>query len=194
MMIQQSTAEDVKARMAANLRRLRIANHLSLSALARATSTSKATLSAIENGRGNPTVETLALLAGALRVSIADLVEEAQAGEVHIVRASQVGAQPPDGVGERQLDAIVDLHGSVSVCELSLPAHHVHEMPARAPGSRQSIFVLRGKLIAGPVERVTELAVGDYASFPADTPCLYEAGRTAARALVSFFAPSTTLG
>src|SRR5260370_28373266 len=84
----KSTGDDVKARLAANLRRLRIARHLSLSELTRITSMSKATLSGIENGRGNPTVETLALLAGPLRVSIADLLEETQLGEVRIVRAS----------------------------------------------------------------------------------------------------------
>ena len=44
--------------------------------------------------------------------------------------------------------------------------------------------MLEGKLIAGPVERVTELAAGDYASFPIDVPHVYETERTGARALV----------
>jgi len=44
--------------------------------------------------------------------------------------------------------------------------------------------VLEGKLIAGPVERMTELAPGDYASFPVDGPHMYETERTGARALV----------
>ena len=52
--------------LAANLRRLRIARRLSLSELARATGMSKATLSSVESGRSNPTIETLAALAGAL--------------------------------------------------------------------------------------------------------------------------------
>jgi quercetin dioxygenase-like cupin family protein len=50
--------------------------------------------------------------------------------------------------------------------------------------------VLQGKLITGPVELSTELAAGDYASFPTDVPHLYEAGRTPARALVISQAPS----
>ena len=45
-------------------------------------------------------------------------------------------------------------------------------------------YVLEGKLIAGPVERVTELSAGDYASFPVDAPHLFEAGRKPARALL----------
>jgi quercetin dioxygenase-like cupin family protein len=46
------------------------------------------------------------------------------------------------------------------------------------------VLVLEGRLIAGPVERITELTAGDYASFPTDVPHVYEAGRQAARALL----------
>jgi hypothetical protein len=50
------------------------------------------------------------------------------------------------------------------------------------------VYVLEGRLIAGPVERVTELTSGDYASFPVDVPHVYETGRTPARALVLTYA------
>jgi quercetin dioxygenase-like cupin family protein len=55
---------------------------------------------------------------------------------------------------------------------------------AGARGNRAGVYVLEGKLIAGPVERVTELGTGDYASFPVDVPHLYETERHRARALV----------
>ncbi|HTB51024.1 MAG TPA: XRE family transcriptional regulator [Solirubrobacteraceae bacterium] len=187
-MTHSDTGGSVKARLAANLRRLRVARHLSLSELARVTSTSKATLSGIENGRGNPTVETLALLAGALHVSIADLLEEARLGEVRILRASQ--EDPSDGIGRRRLDGTTELQGSLDIFELVLPARHVHEMSPRTAGSRQAVFVLHGKLIAGPVERISELVAGDYISFPADTPQIYETGRASARALVIASTPA----
>jgi transcriptional regulator with XRE-family HTH domain len=190
MIHQQSTGDDVKARLAANLRRLRIARHLSLSELTRITSMSKATLSGIENGRGNPTVETLALLAGALHVSIADLLEEPQLGEVRIVRASQAGARPFASMDRRQLDMTTGLHGGLDIFELALPSRHVHEMSPRTAGSRQGVLVLHGKLIAGPVERVSELSVGDYVSFPTDAPHVYEAGRAPARALITAYTPA----
>lgn len=185
-MMAKGISEEVKGRLAANLRRLRVARHLSMSALARMTSTSKATLSAIENGHGNPTVETLALVAGALHVSLSELLEEAEVGEVRIVRASQAD-QPAEDPSSRQLDVTAELRGSVEVFELSLPAHHVHEMPARTAESRQGVLVLHGKLLVGPVERISELASGDYASFPADVPYVYEAGRMATRVLVSAY-------
>ena len=79
---------DIQQILAANLRRLRIARHLSLSELARATQMSKATLSGVENGRSNPTVDTLAALANALGVSLGELLEESGLDDVTIVRAA----------------------------------------------------------------------------------------------------------
>lgn len=184
MRLHQSAGDDVKTRLAANMRRLRVARHLSLSELARITSMSKATLSGIENGRGNPTVDTLALLADALHVSIADLLEEIQLGEVRIVRASRTDPQPCEGVDRRRLDKTAELQGTLDIFELALPPRHLHEMAPRAAGARQGVLVLHGKLIAGPIERISELATGDYVSFPADTPHLYETGNVPASALI----------
>jgi hypothetical protein len=52
-------------------------------------------------------------------------------------------------------------------------------------------LILDGKLVAGPVERSTELAPGDYASFPTDVPYLYATGRQSARALLLSQRPRT---
>ncbi len=168
--------------LAANLRRLRIARHLSLSELARATGMSKATLSGVEAGRSNPTVETLASLAGALRVTLPELLEELPLGEVRVVRASRSQPEVADGVSRRALDAITG--GEIELAELEWEPRRVHEPGPRSAGSRAHVYVLAGKLIAGPVERVTELAAGDYAAFPIDVPHLYETRRSPARALV----------
>src|SRR3954452_21663231 len=106
----------LQAQLAANLRRLRIARHLSLSELARATALSKATLSGIENGRANPTVETLASLAAALRVSIAELLEEAPLGDGRVMRAAEATSGRRDGVGRRALETAV-ADGSLEIGE-----------------------------------------------------------------------------
>jgi transcriptional regulator with XRE-family HTH domain len=188
-MIHEEDASQLQEVLAANLRRLRIARHLSLSELARATGMSKATLSGIENARANPTVETLAALASALCVSIGELLEELPLGELRIVRAAQSRVTQRDGIARRLLDGLAP-SGSIEVSELVLPARHLHEAPPLARGSRAHIYVLEGKLIAGPVERSTELATGDYASFPADLPHVYETGREQARALLLSQGPS----
>jgi transcriptional regulator with XRE-family HTH domain len=159
--------------LAANLRRLRIARRLSLSELARATGMSKATLSSIESGRSNPTVETLASLAEALRVSLGELLEEPPLGDVRVIRAGGLDRVEQAGV---------------ALSERGWGPHEVEEPEPALAGTRAGVYVLEGKLIAGPVERVTELTVGDYASFPVDVPHMYETERARARALVLTYA------
>jgi transcriptional regulator with XRE-family HTH domain len=187
-MIADRNSPGVQDMLAANLRRLRIARHLSLSELARATGMSKATLSGIENGRANPTVETLASLAAALRVSLIELLDEPPLGEIRIVRASEAKFGNHDGLAQRLLESIPP-GGSVDVAEIALGARQLQDVASKPEGTRASVFVLEGTLIAGPVERSTELGVGDYLSFPADVPHLYTAGRRATRALVLTHTP-----
>jgi transcriptional regulator with XRE-family HTH domain len=192
-MVDQKTSEGVRAGLASNLRRLRVAHHLSLSELARTTGMSKATLSGIERGNANPTVDTLAALAGALRVSMAELLQVIPVGEMRVVRAAQNHLGSPDSVGQRILE-VGELDGTAELLELSLPTRHVREEGARAAGSRTQVLVLQGKLIAGPIERISELSTGDYASFPADGPHLYETTRVIARALVLNYTPPLRKG
>lgn len=159
--------------LAANLRRLRIARHLSLSELARATTMSKATLSGIENGRANPTVDTLASLAAALRVTVVELLDEPPLGELRVVRAAA-------GAPHRLLEA----GAGFDLAEIALGPRAVQERAPQPAGARASVYVLEGKLVAGPVERTTELDPGDYLAFPADVPHAFEALRSPARALL----------
>jgi transcriptional regulator with XRE-family HTH domain len=182
-MIDDRKSLETQLVLAANLRRMRIARHLSLSGLAREMGVSKATLSGIENGRSNPTVETLAGLAHSLRTSIGELLQEPSLGEIRVVRA--VRGEPADraGMPRRLLDAIPPGE-AMEIAELVLAAGRRCEVSALASGARAHLYVRAGRLIAGPVERHTELAAGDYASFPADVPHVYEAPGRPARALL----------
>ena len=182
---------DIQQILAANLRRLRIARHLSLSELARATQMSKATLSGVENGRSNPTVDTLAALANALGVSLGELLEQSGLDDVTIVRAAAAVAgteSAPSGIRRRALAAFLPA-GTLTVAELSLEPGVRHDGAPEASGTRAHAYVVQGRLLGGPVERVTELTPGDYASFPIDIPYGFETGRQAARILLL-----TTLG
>jgi transcriptional regulator with XRE-family HTH domain len=163
--------------LARNLRRLRVARRWSLSELAAASATGKGTLSAIENGRANPTVETLATLARALDVELTALLEAVPEDEVTLVRA---GEGEPDGEGLVRLGSIDagEIHRAVFEPRKTVIAR------ARPPGSRAHVIVTRGTLVAGPPERVVELARGDYPSFPADHPFEFNTGRNPAAAVV----------
>jgi transcriptional regulator with XRE-family HTH domain len=163
----------VQAELAANVRRLRIARGVSLSELARATGIAKGTLSAVENGRANPTVSTLTALSGALGVLVGELLEPPALGEIRVVRRRSDGV-----VGT------IDFAGPADARELVLSAGQLDQVEPRAAGARDELFVVEGTLIAGPAERITELGAGDYASFPADVPRTYETRRRGARALL----------
>jgi transcriptional regulator with XRE-family HTH domain len=144
---------------------------------------SKATLSGIENGRANPTVDTLATLAAALAVSVTELLDEQPTGELHVLRASEARFAARDGVDLRPLEELA-MSRNLELSELALGARELREVAPKSAGARTGAYVLAGSLVAGPVERSTELGVGDYISFPADVPHAYSTGRQAARALL----------
>jgi transcriptional regulator with XRE-family HTH domain len=187
-MVDDSSPNEVQQLLAANLRRLRIARHLSLSELARATAISKATLSGIENARANPTVDTLAALADAMRISLIELLEQLPPGEMRVARASARRSERVDGVPVQPIDVLPG-RGELSIAEIALGPGELHELEPHESGARGQVYVLQGKLIAGPAERSTELGPGDYASFPTDVPTVYEAGRNPVRALLLLQAP-----
>src|SRR5260370_22748740 len=62
--------------IAANLHRLRTARRMSLATLAARADVAKATLANLEQGRGNPTIETLWSPALGLGVAFRDLLED----------------------------------------------------------------------------------------------------------------------
>ncbi|MEA2449524.1 MAG: hypothetical protein QOG63_1456 [Thermoleophilaceae bacterium] len=159
--------------LAANLRRLRVAGRLSLSELARATGVGKATLSAVENGRGNPTVETLSALADALGVPVVDLLAVPDPAPVTVVRA---GSGDQLGGGVERVGRLAA--GGAELRRARFEPRGEVEAEAHVSGTRLHVVVTRGTLVTGPAERITELGAGDYASFPADVPHVF---RTAAR-------------
>lgn len=176
-----TSGDDLKGVLARNLRRARVARRLSLSELARGTNLGKATLSQIEAGNANPTVETLRLLADALGLRVADLLDDPDGSDVRVVRAARrVDASQPL---RRPLDRFAAA-GAIDVVELRLPAGHAEELPPGPPGAREELLVVGGSVVAGPVERPTELSAGDWASFPADVARQLTVGRTALRALL----------
>jgi transcriptional regulator with XRE-family HTH domain len=168
-----------------NLKRLRAERTLSLSDLARASGVAKATLSALEGGRGNPTLETLSALAAALQVPMGDLITAADPEPVTVVRADE-GTDRVGGSGsanDLRLIARFTPGGTVEVYEASWPKRSTRNAGGHGPGTREHVFVTRGGLKVGPVGREVGLAGGDYATFAADDPHLYEA-RAGTRALL----------
>lgn len=84
--------------LGANLRALRETAGLSLSELARRSDIAKGTLSQLESGTGNPTIETVFSLSNALGVPVSSLLTERADPDVVLVRSSGLEVLSSDAV------------------------------------------------------------------------------------------------
>jgi transcriptional regulator with XRE-family HTH domain len=171
--------EQVIRTVAANVRSLRQARGLSLGGLATSSGVGKAR---IEAGQANPTVETLFALAAALGVSFGALTSEA-GPRVRVVRAGD-GERIGGAIQARVVDRIFGAH-LAEILDVVFPTGKRRRADPHPPGVVEHLLVTKGKLRAGPVDELADLAVGDLLRFPGDVPHSYAAiGRTEAKAMV----------
>ncbi|MBV6760409.1 helix-turn-helix domain-containing protein [Rhodococcus opacus] len=169
---------DANQLVARNIRRFRQERGLSLGELARRSGLSKQTLSKIEQGVGNPTVETLSLLGAALDVSPRRLLTE-WGTPVFMQRLAAAEWSSNDGSSERLLD---EVYGSGYVRNMILRMDQDAEMSdpdaSYPPGTLHHIYLISGRLLTGPLSDPVELDAGDFVRFPGDVPhrhlCLSE--------------------
>jgi len=167
---------DVGEVIAANLRRLRAARRMSLATLATRADVAKATLANLEQGRGNPTIETLWSLALGLGVAFSDLLEDRSETTTVVVRAHSgarvLGSTQGGKLDLRLLDR-VERGGLVEVFAMSLPAGTEHSGSPHGNGVVERVFVYDGTITVGPVSEQLTLGPGDYARYSGDGPHVY---------------------
>lgn len=156
--------------VARNVRRFRQERALSLGELARRSGLSKQTLSKIEQGVGNPTVDTLAQLGAALDVSIRRLLTE-WGTPVFVQRQSEGEWEDAGGWSQRLLD---EIYGSGYVRTLVLRLERGREEPktldGHPSGTLHHLYVITGRLRTGPIAEPVDLSAGDFVRFPGDIP------------------------
>jgi transcriptional regulator with XRE-family HTH domain len=183
--------EETVKTIAGNLRRLRSGRGLSAAALARESGVARATLAELEAGRGNPTVETLYGLARVLGVTFADLLVEAEAPPVHVVRAGE-GPQVPGAVVQARLlrQASAD-RTRVEMYDMRVVPGEARHADPHQPGVVEQLLVHSGRLRVGPETGPVELGPGDFAVFEASVPHVYEVlGRRAVAATLVILTPA----
>lgn len=153
---------------------------MSLSELARRAGVSKATLSGIESGRGNPTLDTIERLAIALAIPVSDLLVRQEPRTV-VDRAPQVHDHP---VAE---DLMLRLPGArtFEFWRLRMDAGATFNGVHHVPGMAELIMIISGSLVAGPDEDQYDLAAGDLIEFAGDCAHSYRAGGRGCHALVA---------
>ena len=167
--------EQIRQRIADAIRREREASGIAPAELARRAGVSKATISQLENGTGNPTVETLWAIGAALGVPFATLVAEPERTST-LVRAggfagvpsaaapyvaTLISASPP---GARR-----DLY--LIQAEPGTP----HRSVGHQAGTVEHVLLLTGAATVGPDSETERLSPGDYLVHPGDVPHSFEA-------------------
>jgi len=163
------------ATIAAALRRERERVGISLAELARRAGLAKSTLSQLENGAGNPSVETLWALGVALGVPFSRLVEP-PAPVIRVVRAGEgprLRSEHADFAAA--LLAAATPHGRRDLYVMELEPGASREAEAHIPGSVEHLVLAAGRMLAGPTGEELELGPGDYVTFPGDIPHTYQA-------------------
>ncbi|MEV4637364.1 XRE family transcriptional regulator [Actinoplanes sp. NPDC049548] len=163
------------ATIAAALRRERERAGISLAELARRAGLAKSTLSQLENGTGNPSIETLWSLGVALGVPFSRLVEP-PTPSVRVIRAGDKPRLRADQADfAASLLAAGSTHARRDLYVMELEPGQPREAEAHIPGSVEHVVVAAGRLSAGPAGERVELGPGDYVAFPGDVPHHYEA-------------------
>lgn len=163
------------AAIAAALRRERERTGMSLSEVARRAGIAKSTLSQLESGTGNPSIETLWALGVALGVPFSQLVDP-PTPQVRVVRAGQGATIHADRADVSA--TLLSAGGPQTRRDLYLMTLEPGSLRAaepHIPGSVEHLVVGAGRLRAGPTDAPIELATGDYVSFRGDIPHSYEA-------------------
>jgi transcriptional regulator with XRE-family HTH domain len=172
----------VREMVAANLKRARTQRGLSISELSRRSKIGKGTLSQLESGTGNPTVETVFSLSRALEVPVSDLLETRPPRGLTVVRAEEVEVLGGEGIDLRLLQRM----------EWGDTILEVYDQQVRA-GCRQDSLghvgtehtvVQSGKLGVEVDGRQAELGPGAYVGFDATLPHSYTAIEGAVRSVL----------
>lgn len=148
------------AEVGRRLRALRVERGLSLSELARRAGVGKGTLSELETGRRNPTLDTLFALTSALRLPLSAALPAGR-------------PEAPDAVGTAVQAWLVDQSPGVDVYRLRVEPGPVQCSDPHAPGVREQVLVVSGRLRLADGDAVLE--AGQSLDYAGDEPHVWEA-------------------
>jgi transcriptional regulator with XRE-family HTH domain len=193
MLVRVSAApelSEVAARVAREVRAHREARGLSHSATAARAGLSKTILATIESGAGNPSLETLARLAGALDVTVGTLLAEDE--PLHPTRLIARGDGEWLAFESGMRGRLIHVDGRdrrLETLEIRLDRGRRYASEAHAPGTEELVVCLEGPIVVGPDGHEERLAAGDALHFAADVPHSYASER-GGLALCSFTYPA----
>lgn len=168
------TAADVTEAVAANLRRLRGQQGLSLERLAKASGVSRSMLGQIELGQSAPTISVVWKIAVALNVPFSALIaSRARASTRLLTQAQSKRLSSADGTFISRALFPFDVPRKVEFYELRLASKSVEHAEPHAPGTLENLVVSHGALQITVGHDRHELKSGDAIIFEADVEHSY---------------------
>lgn len=164
-----------QAVIAAALRRERTRAGLSLTEVANRAGIAKSTLSQLESGTGNPSLETLWALCVALDMPFSRLLDPPRT-TVHVIRA---GEGPVVAAAESEYRATLLAAGPANsrrdLFRITAEPGHVRKSVPHILGVVEHVLLASGRALVGPIDTPVELVPGDYIAYPGDAPHVFEA-------------------
>ena len=162
--------------VAASLKRERARAGISLAELARRAGIGKSTLSQLESGEGNPSIETLWALSVALGIQFSALVD-APRPLVEVIRLGEgmtIGASEADSYTATLLSAArPGTRRDAYLIRADRGRPRISQPHAR--GVVEHVVVCAGRASVGPTQAPVELAPGDYVNYPGDVEHIFDA-------------------
>ncbi|GII77952.1 XRE family transcriptional regulator [Sphaerisporangium rufum] len=163
------------ASISASIRREREHAGMSLTELARRAGVAKSTLSQLESGSGNPSVETLWALAVGLDVPLSRLVDPPRT-QVRVIRAGE-GPVTYSEQAEYAATLLASCppHARRDIYRITAQPGEPRVSAPHMPGTGEHVMLGGGRALVGPADAPVELGTGDYIAYPGDVPHIFRA-------------------
>lgn len=165
--------ETLAAAIAANVRGQRAHRGMTLDELAARSNVSRGMLIQIEQGRTNPSVNTLSRIGDALGVTVGRLVEVSDTPVVRIVHAAEVVTFEHGGGGSARLLVGTDAPAILELWDWRLGPGELHDGDAHPAGTREMITVIEGELTLSLYGKSHVVGKDEAVAFSADRPHRY---------------------
>ncbi len=166
---------DIVTLVSMSLRRERARAGVSLTELARRAGIAKSTLSQLESGTGNPSLETLWALGNALGVPLSRLIDP-PSSDIRLVRAGEGTVMRAESDSyEAMMLASSPPGARRDVYRVGAAPGLGHMASPHTPGTIEHLILATGRVLAGPEGEAVELGPGDYLRYPGDVPHLFNA-------------------
>ncbi len=176
--------------LAQSVRAHRESRGYSLGALAEKAVISKTSISKIEAGQGNPSLDVLCRIASALNVPVGTLFGEESRPQLHVIRHDEGQVITSEsGLSIRPIHTEGRNHRT-EIYEMILPAKITYHSLAHIPGTQEFITCIEGNLSLGPEGQEVHLQPGDSVWFSADLPHSYTSTGGARAFLVMKYPPA----